>query len=66
VTGGTLSRFYGWHVAILPALSTALLGLHLLLVQLHGMSRPPALQAEARTPRAMSFFPHFALRELLV
>jgi cytochrome b6 len=66
VTGGTLSRFYGWHVAILPALSTALLGLHLLLVQLHGMSLPPALEAEARTPRAMSFFPHFALRELLV
>ena len=23
VTGGTLSRFYGWHVAILPAITTA-------------------------------------------
>jgi len=34
VTGGTLSRFYGWHVAILPALTGLVLGLHLLLVQL--------------------------------
>jgi cytochrome b6 len=42
VTGGTLSRFYGWHVAILPALTTLLLVLHLLLVQIHGMSVPPA------------------------
>src|SRR6185369_7533467 len=37
VTGGTLSRFYGFHVAVLPAVATLLLGLHLLLVQLRGM-----------------------------
>jgi cytochrome b6 len=66
VTGGTLSRFYGWHVAILPALTAGLLGLHLLLVQLHGMSLPPALGGEARASRGMRFFPHFALRELFV
>jgi cytochrome b6 len=34
VTGGTLSRFYGWHVAILPAVTTLLLGIHLILVQI--------------------------------
>src|SRR4026207_201021 len=34
VTGAPLSRFYGWHVAILPALTTVVLGVHLLLVQL--------------------------------
>ena len=44
VTGGTLSRFYGWHVAILPAITVLLLGLHLALVQLHGMSVPPKLE----------------------
>ncbi len=33
VTGGTLTRFYGIHVAVLPALTTALMGLHLLMVQ---------------------------------
>jgi cytochrome b6 len=62
VTGATLSRFYGWHVAILPAITTLLLGLHLLLVQLRGMSVPPSY--ERRQLRGMKFFPHFALRDL--
>jgi cytochrome b6 len=66
VTGGTLSRFYGWHVAILPAVVTALLALHLLFVQLHGMSLPPAVEREGRRLREMRFFPDFALRELWV
>lgn len=64
VGGGTLSRFYGWHVAILPALTVVLVGLHLLLVQIHGMSVPPQTADEARRRRPMRFFPHFALREL--
>jgi cytochrome b6 len=66
VTGGTLSRFYGWHVAILPAAAMALLGLHLLLVQIHGMSRPPKIEREGRSARGMHFFPHFMLREAFV
>jgi cytochrome b6 len=33
VTGATLSRFYGIHVAILPAVTTLLLGVHLFLVR---------------------------------
>jgi len=64
VTGGTLSRFFGWHVAILPAITTALLGLHLLLVQIQGMSVPPKQQDEAAGRRPMKFFPDFALRDL--
>jgi cytochrome b6 len=64
VTGGTLSRFYGWHVAILPALATVLLTGHLLLVQLQGMSVPPGQEANAKGRRPMKFFPHFLLREL--
>lgn len=63
VSGGTLSRFYGWHVAILPALTTVLLGAHLLFVQLYGMSVPPKEERKAGG-RGMPFFPHFALREL--
>jgi len=42
VTGGTLSRFYGWHVALLPAITTVVLVVHLALVQLKGMSVPAA------------------------
>jgi cytochrome b6 len=64
VGGGTLSRFYGWHVAILPAVSVVILGLHLLLVQVRGMSVPPAVTEEARRRRPMKFFPHYALRDL--
>jgi cytochrome b6 len=64
VTGGTLSRFYGWHVAILPALTAVLLGVHLVLVQIQGMSVPPWRQAEAERRRPMKFIPHFALRDL--
>jgi len=64
VTGGTLSRFYGWHVAILPALTAVLLGVHLVLVQIQGMSVPPGRQAEADRRRPMKFIPHFALRDL--
>ena len=33
VTGATLTRFYGIHVAILPALVTVILGAHLYMVQ---------------------------------
>jgi cytochrome b6 len=64
VTGGTLSRFYGLHVAVLPALATVLLGVHLLLVQLQGMSVPPNREDEARRRAPMRFVPHFVLRDL--
>ena len=64
VTGGTLSRFYGWHVAILPAITTVLLGIHLMLVQIQGMSVPPKQQEEAASKRPMKFFPDFAMRDL--
>jgi len=64
VTGGTLSRFYGWHVAILPALTTFLLGFHLLLVQRHGMSVPPSVEGNGEKRRTMPFVPHFLLRDL--
>ena len=65
VTGGTLSRFYGWHVAILPAIATAMLALHLLLVQRHGMSVPPSIEREtAGRPPSMRFVPDFLLRDL--
>jgi cytochrome b6 len=64
VTGGTLSRFFGWHVAILPALATLLIGAHLLLVQLQGMSVPPQQAEEAGRRRPTRFVPNYLLREL--
>jgi cytochrome b6 len=68
VSGATLTRLFGVHVAILPMIATALLGLHLLLVQAHGMSVPRSIERDAATrgggPRSMPFVPHFLLREL--
>jgi cytochrome b6 len=63
VTGATLTRFYGIHVAILPAAATALLGLHLYLVQKHGMSVPPTVEGRGEKTRSMPFVPNFLLRE---
>jgi cytochrome b6 len=64
VTGATLSRFYGIHVAILPAIATVLLGAHLYLVQKHGMSEPLGTEREG-TGRRMRFFPDFFLRDMI-
>ncbi|MCP4663448.1 MAG: cytochrome bc complex cytochrome b subunit [bacterium] len=64
VAGGTLSRFYGFHVAILPAVTTVLLAAHLFLVQILGMSVPPNMAEEAARRRPMKFLPHFLLRDL--
>jgi cytochrome b6 len=64
VTGATLSRFYGIHVAILPAITTVLLGIHLFLVQRHGMSVPPAVERQGK-PKTMRFLPDFLLRDMV-
>jgi len=66
VTGATVSRFYGIHIAILPALMTAILTLHLLLVQKQGMSIPPAIERAQRGQpmKTMPFVPNFLLRDL--
>jgi cytochrome b6 len=68
VTGATLSRFYGLHVAILPAIASALVALHLLFVQRQGMSVPPGVEKKLkpgeRLPQ-MPFFPNYILRDVL-
>ena len=68
VTGATLSRFYGLHVAVLPALTTALVAVHLLFVQRQGMSVPIKIEkrvkAGERLPQ-MPFFPNYILRDVL-
>jgi cytochrome b6 len=67
VTGATLSRFFGFHVAVLPALFTVLLGIHLILVQRQGMSEPLKQEDGATgSEQRMPFFPNFLLRDLLL
>jgi cytochrome b6 len=69
VTGATLSRFFGLHVAVLPAISTALVVLHLLLVQQQGMSVPRRIERALKPGeklRQMPFFPNYVLRDVLL
>jgi cytochrome b6 len=68
VTGATLSRFYGLHVAVLPAVTAALVVLHLLFVQRQGMSVPPSIERRVKAGeklREMPFFPNYILRDVL-
>ena len=63
VTGATLTRFFGFHVAVLPAAATAFIAGHVLLVQQHGMSVPPKLIGQP--VKKMKFVPNFLLRDLI-
>ena len=63
VTGATLTRFFGFHVAVLPMITTALLGLHLAVIQRQGMHVPEGLEEEAKTRKPIPFVPNFMLRE---
>jgi len=69
VSGATLTRFFGLHVVILPALAAGMLICHLLLVQKFGISVPPSIQLEwdgnPEKRKEMKFFPNFFLRELM-
>ncbi len=69
VTGATLTRFFGFHVAVFPGLFTAILGLHLLFVQRLGMSVPLSIEKEIASGKAkrleMPFLPNFIYRDIL-
>ena len=64
VGGATLTRFFAFHVIILPLATMALVAIHILLVQKSGMSTPPWIASTG--VRQMKFFPNFFLRELMV
>ena len=67
VSSATLSRFYAFHVALFPAIFTAILVLHLVFVQRQGMHAPTSFE---RLPSAkkkeIAFFPNFVLRDALL
>lgn len=63
VSGATISRFFWLHVAVLPLLTFAILGIHILLVQTLGMSKPIGLP-ESKV-KEVPFFPDFILKDSL-
>lgn len=67
----TLSRFFAIHVMLLPLILLPVLGLHLWLVQAHGMSEPePQPMSQEHDPSTESryekFFPTFVLKDMMV
>ncbi len=65
VTGATLTRFYAIHAAVLPVVVALLMGVHVYLVQKHGMSIPAGVEREGGSKRSLPFVPSFLLRDLV-
>ena len=61
VSQATLSRFFWFHVALLPLAALILIGLHVLLVQTLGMSKPIGEKGKKEIP----FFPDFLYKDAL-
>jgi cytochrome b6 len=64
VSGATITRFFGFHVALLPMMTAVVLGLHLYFIQKQGMSIP--IGYESKVKRARKFFPDFFLHDAVV
>lgn len=62
VNPNTLSRFYNFHVGVLPTVITLLLAAHILLLRLHGVA---PLEGDSRT-KTYPFYPDHALKEAIV
>lgn len=58
----TLSRFYVLHIVLLPLALGALAGMHLLCVQLHGMSKG----TDKETSKSERFFPFFIMKDFFL
>jgi len=64
VSGTTIGRFFGIHIALLPLFTMAVLFLHLGLIQRQGISNPIS-KANEPSP-AIPFYPNFMIRETMV
>ena len=66
VTGDTLTRFFGFHVSILPVFLLAILAVHVYLIQKQGMSIPLAEEKKGEKMKELLFWPNFVYREMVV
>ncbi len=65
VSGATLSRFFAWHVIILPWMAMWLLLLHFAMIRKHGVAMP-AETPDAPERDGVRFFPDHLLRSFSV
>jgi cytochrome b6 len=67
VSGATLTRFFGIHTAIVPLVFTVFLALHLILIQVQGMSVPPHMEDIPKDKlKTMKFFPEFVSKDFML
>jgi len=66
VTGDTLTRFFLFHVCILPLVIFAILAVHMILVQKEGMSVPLKDEIAKKKVPSLPFWPNFILREVMI
>jgi cytochrome b6 len=64
VTINTLYRFFALHVLILPLTAFAIIGIHLIFIQVQGMA--PAMHHQKASRPGLKFFPDFVARDLLL
>ncbi len=65
----TLNRFFAMHVGILPLALLIVIGVHVLLVQLHGMSVPVSVEKEMKKKKKKvpykPMFPHLLWHDVV-
>ena len=66
VTGDTLTRFFTFHICVLPLFLILLLAVHVYLIQKHGVSRPLSEEMGKEKSRSIPFWPNFVYREAVV
>jgi cytochrome b6 len=67
VTVDTIGRFYALHVTVLPGILLAVVGLHLLFIQIQGVSEPDSFAALPESRKSYSkFFTEFLFAEIPV
>ncbi len=62
----TLSRFFILHAAVLPVTMVLLIGLHILLIRLHGITELRFQDEAADKPKFFNFFPDHMYTELMI
>jgi quinol-cytochrome oxidoreductase complex cytochrome b subunit len=66
ISGDTLSRFFSFHVSVLPLCLLAVMAIHIYLIQKLGMSLPVGSDEKKEARLSLPFWPNFVYREMAV
>jgi quinol-cytochrome oxidoreductase complex cytochrome b subunit len=66
ISADTLSRFFSFHICVLPLCLLAVLCFHVYLIQKQGMSLPLGAEKRDEGKRTLPFWPNFVFRESIV